>query len=295
MRDDLLGTNGRLSRWTTYAGTPSKAMRLQVTRENWFSTYQVHHRVADRFRWGRAFLLGDAAHVHSPVGAQGMNTGIGDAVNLAWKLGSVLEAGAPDSLLDTYETERIAFARKLVSTTDRIFTLATRRGAVAEFVRTKMLPRIIPRAFGIKAVGGALFRTMSQIGIQYRRSPLSAGRAGDVHGGDRLPWIVLGSGQDNYAAIDGLGWSVQVYGEVPPGIVAACEELGLPLQAYPWEPANGFRGFGAGGALCPAPRRIRRGCAEARCSTIRLYDYFRDRRLDPSLQRLSVAALRGTA
>ena len=65
-------------------------MRIDVERVNWFSTYRVHHRVADRFRKGRAFLLGDAAHIHSPVGGQGMNTGIGDAVNLAWKLAAVL-------------------------------------------------------------------------------------------------------------------------------------------------------------------------------------------------------------
>ena len=69
---------------------------IQHRREavNWFSTYRVHHRVADHFRKGRAFLLGDAAHIHSPVGGQGMNTGIGDAVNLAWKLAAVLQGRA---------------------------------------------------------------------------------------------------------------------------------------------------------------------------------------------------------
>jgi 2-polyprenyl-6-methoxyphenol hydroxylase-like FAD-dependent oxidoreductase len=82
---------------------------------NWFSTYRVHHRVAHHFREGRALLPGDAAHIHSPVGGQGMNTGIGDAVNLAWKLAAVLKEGAPDNLLDTYEPERIAFARLLVA------------------------------------------------------------------------------------------------------------------------------------------------------------------------------------
>jgi 2-polyprenyl-6-methoxyphenol hydroxylase-like FAD-dependent oxidoreductase len=65
-------------------------MPIHVTRVNWFSTYHVHHRVAEHFRKGRAFLLGDAAHIHSPVGGQGMNTGIGDAVNLAWKFAWVL-------------------------------------------------------------------------------------------------------------------------------------------------------------------------------------------------------------
>ena len=84
-----------------------------MTRVNWFSTYRVHHRVADQFRKGRAFLLGDAAHIHSPVGGQGMNTGIGDAVNLAWKLAAVLQGRAGSAILDSYEPERIAFARRL--------------------------------------------------------------------------------------------------------------------------------------------------------------------------------------
>src|SRR5262245_66279429 len=92
-------------------------LRVDVERVNWFSTYHVHHRVADRFRRGRVFLLGDAAHVHSPVGGQGMNTGLGDAVNLAWKLADVVKGRASPALLGSYEPERIAFARRLVATT----------------------------------------------------------------------------------------------------------------------------------------------------------------------------------
>ena len=88
-------------------------LKVQVKTVNWFSTYHVHHRVTEHFRSGRAFLLGDAAHIHSPAGGQGMNTGIGDAINLAWKLEAVLTGRAPDNLLDTYETERIGFARRL--------------------------------------------------------------------------------------------------------------------------------------------------------------------------------------
>ena len=86
-------------------------LKLKITKVNWFSTYRVHHRVAHRFREGRAYLLGDAAHIHSPVGGQGMNTGIGDAVNLAWKVAAVLSGTAAESLLNTYELERIGFAR----------------------------------------------------------------------------------------------------------------------------------------------------------------------------------------
>jgi 2-polyprenyl-6-methoxyphenol hydroxylase-like FAD-dependent oxidoreductase len=86
-------------------------LALDVKRVNWFSTYHVHHRVAHSFRSGRAFVLGDAAHIHSPVGGQGMNTGLGDAVNLGWKLAMVLARRAPDAMLDSFEAERIAFAR----------------------------------------------------------------------------------------------------------------------------------------------------------------------------------------
>src|SRR5216684_6748242 len=105
-----------------------KNLKLTIAKVNWFSTYRVHHRVAEKFRAGRVFLLGDAAHVHSPVGGQGMNTGIGDAVNLAWKLAAVLNGRADQSLLDSYEPERIAFARRLVVTTDQAFTGVTSEG-----------------------------------------------------------------------------------------------------------------------------------------------------------------------
>ena len=100
-------------------------LKVRIAKVNWFSTYHVHHRVTEHFRKGRAFLLGDAAHIHSPAGGQGMNTGIGDAINLSWKLATVLAARAPDSLLDSYEAERIGFARRLVATTDRVFSFVT--------------------------------------------------------------------------------------------------------------------------------------------------------------------------
>ncbi|HJQ20723.1 MAG TPA: FAD-dependent monooxygenase, partial [Gemmatimonadaceae bacterium] len=122
----------------------SDTLHLRVDRANWFSTYHVHHRVADRFRSGRAFLLGDAAHIHSPVGGQGMNTGIGDAINLAWKLAAVVHGDARAALLDTYEPERIGFARRLVETTDRAFTIVTKPGRLARWVRTRVVPRVAP-------------------------------------------------------------------------------------------------------------------------------------------------------
>ena len=119
----------------TFADVSRKVIRnlqLRIDKVDWFSTYHVHHRVATHFRKGRAFLVGDAGHIHSPVGGQGMNTGIGDAINLAWKLAAVVQGKAGDKLLDSYEAERIPFARRLVNTTDRMFTLATSPGRLRE-------------------------------------------------------------------------------------------------------------------------------------------------------------------
>ena len=218
-------------------------LKLSVTKVNWFSSYHVHHRVATRFRDGRAFLLGDAAHVHSPVGGQGMNTGIGDAVNLAWKLAAVLNGGAAASLLDTYEPERIKFARRLVATTDRAFTLVTRQGAIARLVRTRLAPLVLPQLFRLPAVRRLLFRTVSQIGVEYRDSALSEGAAGPVRGGDRLPWVQTGPHDDNFAPLTALAWQVHVYGDPPHAVAEACAQLRLPLHTFPWTPAMSRAGL----------------------------------------------------
>jgi 2-polyprenyl-6-methoxyphenol hydroxylase-like FAD-dependent oxidoreductase len=211
-------------------------LKLKIAKVNWFSTYRVHHRVAAQFREGRAFLLGDAAHVHSPVGGQGMNTGIGDAVNLAWKLAAVLNGAAAESLLDTYEPERIGFARRLVATTDRIFTIVSKQGPIARIVRTRLGPLVWPLVFRLDAVHRLMFRTASQIGIQYRKSPLSAGAAGSVRGGDRLPWVETASLEDNFTPLTSLAWQVHVYGEPRPGVAETCAKLGLPLHVFAWRP-----------------------------------------------------------
>jgi 2-polyprenyl-6-methoxyphenol hydroxylase-like FAD-dependent oxidoreductase len=210
-------------------------MRITISKVNWFSTYKVHHRVANHFQKGRCFLLGDAAHIHSPVGAQGMNTGIGDSVNLAWKLAAVLNAGACQDLLASYESERIAFARRLIVTTDRAFTFVTAEGDLAQKIRLGLIPRIAPWIFRPAFIRRLMFRTVSQIGIQYREGPLSEGKAGTVQGGDRLPWIQLSQTEDNFAALASLSWQVHVYGEPRVGIADACEELQIPLHQFPWK------------------------------------------------------------
>jgi 2-polyprenyl-6-methoxyphenol hydroxylase-like FAD-dependent oxidoreductase len=225
--------------WNDVSKRVIEWIRIEVERVNWFSTYRVHHRVADHFRKGCAFLLGDAAHIHSPVGGQGMNTGIGDAVNLAWKLAAVVHGRADASLLDSYEPERIAFARRLVATTDQAFTGVTSSRATARLIRLHIVPLLIPAFFALKTVRRFLFHTVSQTAVNYRESSLSEGRAGKVHGGDRLPWVktdLNGVDTDNFAPLTSVDWQVHVYGDAAPEVRAVCDGRKLSLRVFPWRP-----------------------------------------------------------
>ncbi len=256
IRDDAV-TQGRELAFDDVSKRAIDSLRLDVSQVNWFSTYRVHHRVASNFSRGRIFLLGDAAHIHSPVGAQGMNTGIGDSVNLAWKLAAVLNEGARDSLLDTYELERIGFARRLVATTDRVFTLASKRNAVAATIRTKVLPRIMSRLARLATVRRFLFRTVSQIAIHYRDSPLSLRGSGAVKGGDRLPWVPGKDGGeevgDNFAPLASIAWQVHVYGKARSTLADACAKLGLSLHVFRWTSAAARAGLSRDAAYLIRP------------------------------------------
>jgi 2-polyprenyl-6-methoxyphenol hydroxylase-like FAD-dependent oxidoreductase len=216
---------------------------IAVKEVHWFSIYRVHHRVANAFRMGRAFLLGDAAHIHSPVGGQGMNTGIGDAVNLSWKLAWVLHGGADPKVLDTYQCERRAFAKRLVATTDNAFTFATQDGPIARFVRLRVFPVAARMLFTMTWTRRLMFRTVSQINVNYRGCDLSAGHAGRVRGGDRLPWVSLGEGRGNFHALRSLRWQVHVYGERTDEVARYCEERKFELHVFPWRPEMGEAGF----------------------------------------------------
>jgi 2-polyprenyl-6-methoxyphenol hydroxylase-like FAD-dependent oxidoreductase len=237
--------NEKLS-WNDVSHRVIEWMRIEIRQVNWFSTYRVHHRVANHFGEGRAFLLGDAAHIHSPVGGQGMNTGIGDAVNLAWKLAAVLQQRADASLLDSYEPERIAFARRLVATTDQAFTGVTSAGAIARLVRLRIVPVLFPLITKLSSLRRLLFRTVSQTAVNYRGSRLSEGRVGRLYGGDRLPWVKAdgtGVGDDNFAPLTSLDWQVHVYGDAMPELRAMCKGRELPLHEFTWRPAMAGTGL----------------------------------------------------
>lgn len=254
-------------------------MKLNVEQVNWFSTYRVHHRVAQQFRRHRAFLLGDAAHVHSPAGGQGMNTGIGDAINLAWKLASVLHGKAGDDLLDSYEIERKAFAERLVATTDQVFNFITANSRLANLMRTRVAPVLLSRLTAMSQVRHFMFRTVSQIGLNYRLMPLSFGSAGQVHGGDRLPWVRVDEG-DNFAALARPCWQVQVYGLASKDLVGWCAARQMPLQVFPWHPAHEAAGLARNALYLLRPDSYV-ALAETSASTAALERYFTERSLRP--------------
>jgi 2-polyprenyl-6-methoxyphenol hydroxylase-like FAD-dependent oxidoreductase len=233
---------GRDLAWDDVSQRIIHHLKMEVKEVKWFSTYRVHHRVASAFKKDRVFLLGDAAHVHSPVGGQGMNTGIGDAVNLAWKLAAVLKGRSPAKLLETYEPERIAFARQLVATTDRVFAFVSARGPFATWVRLYIVPRLLPFLFQFAAVRRRMYRIVSQIAIRYPQSPLSHGPAGTIKGGKRLPWVQIdppaAASTDNFACLSALNWQIHCYGEGPSDLKTLCDARGIQFHHFPWTPAS---------------------------------------------------------
>ena len=173
---------------------PPTERSVRLRDPAWLTRFHLHHRQISHYRAGRVFLAGDAAHIHSPVGAQGMNTGIQDAWNLGWKLALVSRGLARDNILDTYELERWPVGRFLLRYTDRIFGIFTRAmssGRVASWAREVVMSRILPGAVQTPWLRSAAFRFISELGIRYRRSPLS--EEGSPHvgtglrPGDRLP------------------------------------------------------------------------------------------------------------
>ena len=169
-------------------------LELDIHDVEWFSTYKVHTRHVNKFSSGHAFLAGDAAHVHSPAGAQGMNTGIQDSYNLAWKLAFVIRGEAGEQLLDSYNEERLENAKRLLQTTDRFFGFAAGTDWLMNFLRLHVLPPVAKHLFSLDTIRKLVFPLVSQIGINYRHSSLSS-HSGDedfeVKAGDRMPYLLV--------------------------------------------------------------------------------------------------------
>ncbi len=152
----------------------------------WVSSFRIHRRMVDQFRHGRVFLAGDAAHIHSPVGGQGMNTGIHDAVNLGWKLALVANGKAEGRLLDSYGVERLPVARQVLRATDWATRAVTVENPLARYLRNKILGWSTRSNFLVRRAT----RTISELGLGYQNSPLGGDEwswNGGIRPGERVP------------------------------------------------------------------------------------------------------------
>ncbi|MCU1631455.1 MAG: monooxygenase [Micrococcaceae bacterium] len=254
MRPDDAGRNGqRLIGTAGDDDTPSvtedfarrrmtEAFGVTYEDYRWFSSYRIHHRIAAHFRIGSVFLAGDAAHVHSPVGAQGMNTGLQDAHNLAFKLADVVAGHAPETLLNRYEAERRPVAVRLLTTTDMVFRGLTSSSRVVMAVR-RYVPRVVlPVAVALfprLPVGRRLAGYLGQVRIHYWMDGPAHGRRRGAVVGRRLPWT-----GDNFEVLRPAIWQVHVYAADPAVLErseTAAGSLELPFHAFPTTGATRLR------------------------------------------------------
>ena len=195
-----------------------------ISAVEWTSSFRIQRRLADAYRQGRVLLAGDAAHIHSPLGGQGMNTGIGDAENLAWKLALVISGRACDSLLDTYEAERRPIAKDVLESTSGLTQIVVGENRIARFVRDRIGVPLLNLGWVHRYIG----EKASQLQVSYRHGPLGAGRWRRLPGlrpGDRIrdrdgmydtlgpAWALLGQEQLADVARERLGDVVVLRGE----------------------------------------------------------------------------------
>jgi 2-polyprenyl-6-methoxyphenol hydroxylase-like FAD-dependent oxidoreductase len=217
---------------------------LEFKTVNWFSVYKLHHRCVETFSVDRCFLAGDAAHVHSPAGGQGMNTGLQDAYNLSWKLWMVLSGHGGKKLLDTYHAERYPFAKWLLKFTDRIFGFMTSNNTLIYQLRRYLMPAIFKMVSFSPRLKKGIFTTLSQIWYSYKHGPLSAqhtARSLKFRAGDRFPYILIendGKMQSCYHLLTGPNFHLLCIGtdaklkqaSIPPALMPLIKIVELPLS-----------------------------------------------------------------
>ncbi|GER90335.1 oxygenase [Dictyobacter vulcani] len=174
-------------------------LHVTILKDRWISVYHTHQRMAERFRVGRVFLVGDAAHIHSPAGGQGMNTGIGDAYNLAWKLALVIKGQANETLLDSYEAERMPFARAILQGSDWAFQIMTTSNVIVRQFKLILLPQFFRLISLLPLLKQRAFWILSQLWTSYPKSPAVTDASSNkkkLRAGDRAPYGFFETGPD---------------------------------------------------------------------------------------------------
>lgn len=198
---------------------------VKIEQVNWFTIYKLHHRMAEKFGDGRCFLIGDAAHIHSPVGGQGMNTGLQDAYNLGWKLAAVVNQQIKQTILASYAIERMPVAKELLGTTDRIFNIISSRSWFNGLLKRYIVPNALKLIWKSEKLRAYFFRQVSQTGISYRDSKLNlqlGNTSTHIKAGDRLPYFEIFDEKkktktDIHTWCSKLGFTLITLGEIPEG------------------------------------------------------------------------------
>ncbi len=190
----VIDTSATERRETTFADCQAivaarAPVPIALSDPRWVTDFRIHSRMATRLQEGRVFLLGDAAHIHSPALAQGMNTGIQDAVNLAWKIGLVARGIADPTLVDSYEAERRPVEQGVLQQTDLVTRLVSLEGGLARSLRDSLMSILS----GFDAVQQRARRTVSELAVNYRNSPIveEHWQSQGLPAGDRVPDMAL--------------------------------------------------------------------------------------------------------
>lgn len=185
------------------------ALPVKLSDPVWVTRYRAHHRFVDRYRQGRLFVAGDAAHIHSPAGGQGMNTGLQDAANLAWKLAAVIRHGAPDALLDSYDAERRPVGEQVVRSTGKLFNAAAGQAGFKSAIRDTLVSILLPLISKAPPFQRKAFRNASQRAIAYPPSAFVGGATASAAGpGMRAPDAPLADEGSLFGLIGGFGFTL---------------------------------------------------------------------------------------
>ncbi|HLA56450.1 MAG TPA: FAD-dependent monooxygenase [Flavobacterium sp.] len=199
----------------------------------WFATYKVHSRMANIFNKGNVFIAGDAAHIHTPAGGQGMNTGIQDAYNLAWKLALVIRGEAKPQLLETYNAERLQNAKHLLQTTDRIFDIMAGTTGFMNFLRLRIFPKLMGFMVRTSFLKKRFFPLLSQIGIAYPDSSLSVKSSlNNIKAGDRMPYFVFSDGSQIYGYLNKPTFKLLFFGNPTNNDYKTRVDLKIKISTY---------------------------------------------------------------
>jgi 2-polyprenyl-6-methoxyphenol hydroxylase-like FAD-dependent oxidoreductase len=213
---------------------------IRVLRSHWLTSFEIRHARVPAYRWGRVFLAGDAAHIHSPAGGQGMNTGMQDVFNLAWKLAAVINGYAGDTLLDSYQAERVPVADSVITFTNRLTKVGTLSGTPRRI--RDVVVRIVSR---VPAARRVIAETAEEVNVNYQGSPIAVGRSprhAKVTAGQHVPPISDEAVQKQLRAVCGAQTLGHVVLTIAAGQVAPA--AGGPEQVQVLVTGDGVAGAG---------------------------------------------------